>query len=343
MLGDLEREYFLKTQLAGDKPAKITPRDIAIGCPICREGKSFGRKQRCHLYEKYGLNEPLVHCFNCGWHSNLKNYLKQVDKSLYEEYKRRKKSIFLEKIRKNTSKNEKQKLNNNEERKITPHSENNHSIPETPKVLFDELQLCFKKNVKPLFDYLEKRGLKKFAHLFRYSDKNIFLNNKTLPIKESIIIPLWYKDKIYGFQARKTKEKFFYTFLPEENSGLKVWNYFNVKRDKPVFIFESVFDALSSGLPLENIIAGLGAEIPEHIIKTLKYPIFAFDNPFMDTKAREKYLQLIDRYHCVIWGKDLKVKDFNELLQFWDFEQIKNYILKNVKKGLKAKLMLEIL
>jgi len=327
MLEELDKSFFLKTQIAGDKPPKITPRDIAIGCPICREGNSFGKKQRCHLYEKYGLKEPLIHCFNCSWHSNLANYLKEVDKNIYEEYKRRKKSVYLDKIKAPR----KEKLNNIKEKK------------NTIQKIFNIEQFNFQQNTKPLFDYLAKRNLSKFAHLFYYSDKNVFFNDKNLPLKETIIIPLWYNENIFGFQARKIKDKFFYTFLPEENSGFKVWNYFNVNKDKPVFIFESVFDALSSGLPLQNIIAGLGADIPEEIIKTLKHPIFALDNPFLDKKAKEKYLQLVDKYHCIIWGKDLKVKDFNELLQIWDFQQIKEYIIKNVKKGLKAKLMLEIL
>jgi len=324
MISEIDKEFFLRTQLAGDKPAKIKPNDICFSCPLCREDSSFGKKQRLHLYTKPNLSQNLVHCYNCSYHSTLPNYLKEVDPELYKEYKQKTKNQYLDNLKSPRKKKEEIKI-----------------IEGQPNGFID-IPSSFKQNVKPLIEYLDKRNLKEFSYLFYHSDKDIFLNDKILPIKDSIIIPLMFNNKMYGFQARKIKEKRFYTYLPDINSGFKVWNYYNIDKNKPVFIFESVFDALSSGLPLNNIIAGLGADVPEKLIKELKYPIFALDNPFKDKKAKEKYQQLIDKYHCVLWGKDLNIKDFNELTNMWNKEKIKEYILKNVKKGLKAKLILDL-
>ena len=322
---ELEKEFFLKTQLGGDKPAKITKNDIAIGCPLCNEDTSFGKKQRCHLYKKPNLDQTLVHCYNCGWHSNLPNFLKVVNKDFYEDFRRRKKFSSFNKLKRI------KKLNNNEVKNINE-----------PSLFLDFKKLGFTQNVKPLLEYLEKRNLKEFSYLFYYSKDNIFFEDKTLPLKNCLIIPLFFKNKIYGFQARNLDTKFFYTFLPQENSGFKVWNFFNIEKNKPIFIFESVFDALSSGLPLKNIVAGLGADVPTNLVEQLKHPIFCLDNPFKDKKAREKYLQLIDDFHCVIWGRGKEEKDFNELLNKYNKSEIKEYIIKNVKKGLKAKIILEL-
>jgi len=34
------------------------------GCPICREGKSWGKKRRLF----YVTTDNFLHCHNCGWH-----------------------------------------------------------------------------------------------------------------------------------------------------------------------------------------------------------------------------------------------------------------------------------
>jgi hypothetical protein len=50
-------------------------------CPICREGKSWGKKKR--LY--YIVDKSAVCCHNCGWYSNFINWLIKVTGKTYNE------------------------------------------------------------------------------------------------------------------------------------------------------------------------------------------------------------------------------------------------------------------
>ena len=43
------------------------------GCPMCREGSSWGKKRR--LY--YKLDKNYVFCFNCGWKGSTLQFIKE--------------------------------------------------------------------------------------------------------------------------------------------------------------------------------------------------------------------------------------------------------------------------
>ena len=43
-------------------------------CPICREGKSWLKKQRCY----YIVKKNIIHCHNCGWHGNPVNWIMEL-------------------------------------------------------------------------------------------------------------------------------------------------------------------------------------------------------------------------------------------------------------------------
>ena len=46
-------------------------------CPICREGKSLGKKRRCYYIPK---NENIF-CHNCGWSGKPLRWIKEVASS----------------------------------------------------------------------------------------------------------------------------------------------------------------------------------------------------------------------------------------------------------------------
>jgi len=335
-LDEREKYYFKLTNIS-DLPPKEKECDIAICCPICREGKSWNKKQRLHFYFDHYLKKPNVKCFNCGFSGSLKTYLKTVNMNLYEQYKTEIRKIYLEKL-KNKSKqiNEIKELNEKSGKKF-----------KNEFILFDVPKEFVKIKGTPAEDYLAKRGLSQYTDLFYYCESNVKLKDKTLFIKNSIIIPLEKDGKLYGFQSRKLDKKEFYTFLP--NHGLKVWNIFNVDWDKAVFIFESVFDALSSGLPLNRIVANLGISFPQDLLDKLEKPIFCLDNQNYDEASRNQSLKYIDDYYVFIWpkiykGEPISAKDFNELIQNgWNKDMIKHLILDNIYKGFKGKLKLKLL
>jgi len=321
----IDERYFLMTNTATKSP-KIGQTDIAICCPICKEGNSWDRKQRCHLYIKDSFDKAMIHCYNCGIHCNIENYLYMVDETLLTQYKREKFKDKLDELK------PKEKI-----------IRTNEDITKEPTVFLNVEELPFRKYTKEVRDYLKTRKLEEFEELFYYCDEDVFLENKYLPIKNSIITPLTFKGKIYGFQARRLDTKLFSTFIPDANMGFKAWNYYNLDKDGPVFIFESVFDALSSGLPLKNITSALGSDFSPKLAEGLKHPIYSLDNQFLDRTSKEKCLKLVkENKYVVIWPVDIKVKDFNELLKYKTKEEIKKIIVGNVETGLKASIKLSI-
>jgi len=128
-------------------------------------------------------------------------------------------------------------------------------------------------------------------------------------ITNAIVIPLYHKSEMYGFYSRSIHEKTFFTHMNDANIGYKIWNWFNVDKTKPVFIFEGIFDAISSGLP--NVIAAIGAKIPDDRIKELDNPVFVYDN---DKTGLLNSLAMSKLGHKVyIQPNNLKQKDMNAL------------------------------
>jgi len=320
-IDNIDKKYFLMADTA-IKKAIIKPSDITICCPICKEGGSWNKKQRCHLYIKSTYDKPMVHCYNCDYHYGLESFLDLINKDLVQRYKTEKfseiKNIF-------------QKGKPKEIKKV---SEKTIKIDEPyTKYKLDDFKFL-KKSLK-VKEYLKSRNLSEFSELFLYADKNIEINNKFLPISDSIITPLFCKDEryVYGFQARKLSEKRFYNFIPDENSGFKIWNLNNVKKDEPLFIFESVFDALSSGLKIGNISAILGSDLDLKRFN-FKYPIYALDNQWVDNTSMKKTKKLLQTDYCVVWDKKFKVKDYNELLKLINKDSVRKLLISGVEKGL---------
>jgi len=313
MLPELDKRFFLMTQESWDKKATISNNDVAIGCPICEEGNSKGKKQRCHLYEY--KDSILVHCFNCGLHFHLKNYLKTYFPNLYSQY------IYDSFGFLNKSKD---------------------NLKETPKDKPSELKLFTFKEVnldfipatesKRAMAYLYKRGVDtKYFKLFYYT-KTFKRNEKDFG--EGIIIPFWFNnEKIYGYQYRSLDKKLFYIYLPEQNKGYKIYNYFTNKKE--VYVFESVFDLFSNDIPLENKISSFGSDLDVEKLKKFKKVIFCFDN---DKTGLEKAKKYAEKGFDIFIFPNIKQKDFNEILQASiknkkDPKEVRSKITKLIKKN----------
>ena len=318
MIPEIEKNYFLQTQANWDKPAKISNNTITIGCPICEEGKSKGKKQRCSLY--YYNENLMVHCFNCGIHHHFKNYLKNYFPELYKQY-------MLD---------------------IGIFKTNFEKPKEKPKELklfkIEDLQMGFYPIIKSKkgMAYLYSRGIDtKYFKLFYYSN-----NYKNLG--EGIIIPFWYdKEKIYGYQFRSINKKIFNIYLPEQNKSFKIYNYFT--NEKKVFIFESIFDLFSNNIPLENKISIFGSDVDTEKLKKFKEVIFCFDNDETGYKKAKKYIEL--GYKVFIWPDNILQKDFNEIIQKAiklkkDIKKVKEKITKiiynNIYEGIDALIRIKL-
>ena len=142
---------------------------------------------------------------------------------------------------------------------------------------------------------------------------------------------------MYGFYSRNISDKVFYTYMNDANIGFKVWNWFNIDKNQPCFIYEGIFDALAGGLP--NSIALMGAKLPEERLKELKHPVFVLDN---DKTGFINSLSYADRGHEVyIQPKKYQEKDMNKLMLDNPNISCGDLILSNLFKGLSASIRIK--
>jgi hypothetical protein len=229
------------------------------------------------------------------------------------------------------------------QKKITEQIEQNEQNKHLPNLVPEPKG--FSDFSEDVLEYLALRGIAPRED-WLYSPKNnrIVFEGATILLSEYIIIPLTYKNKWYGFQALGWKQKRFFIYLAEGNTSWKVWNYFNIDKNKPVYIFESIYDAISSGL--DNVISQLGATISKDRLDELDDPVFCLDNFRVDERAKEeseKYAS--EGYKVFMWPKEMpnNIKDFNDLLKKQvPLEKIKNLITSNIEEGISAAIKIKM-
>lgn len=315
-MNPIDRRYF-KMAVGESRIRSETPKDITARCPICGDSKISKNKARLHLYEKNGVT--LVNCFNeCPCvNKTVYNFLKEFYPGLLEGYKRETFGSRLETLK---------ELNFNglvgdwETPKIDGSSK--------PPVLFGIN--AFKKSER-VYDYIESRGLEWFPELGEiFEGVPITIDQKFFNIKDFIIIPLYCGDEWYAFYSRSLNEHRFQTYIPEKNEGWKLWNYFNIIKDEPLYIFEGIFDALSAYTHgLTNVVACLGATPPKERLNGLNC-VFCLDNDRTGKLNSIKYLK--QGYKAVCYPSSIHQKDANEMLQHG--ENVKEILINNVVEGI---------
>lgn len=334
-------------------PAELgtkTHGDYACHCDICGDGRRSSSK-RLHLFTKYNFEGDAIKCFNCNWTGNMWTYLMEFHPSLYNQYKREKASeafneILTIKKLDDTKTADPDVLPNNVSLDFggaLPIIE----IDNTPKV--PTPQLVAPLNLPKLSDfpdavtYIKNRGIEPKEE-WLYSTGKLKFDNKLLSLQDYIIIPLtWDDGRWYGFQALAWKRKDFRVVLLSQNTGWKVWNWTNINKQEPVYIFESIYDAMSSGYP--NAIAQLGANLEQDRINELKKPIFCLDNQNVDEASiRESMGYLKKGYEVFIWPKGSeKFKDTNDLRKRKvNYQLIQKMIENNLYKGMEGILKLKM-
>jgi len=295
-----------------------SPMDISAKCIVCGDSHKNPRKKRLHLYTKPSYDGDVVQCFNCGYSASPYRFIEEYNPSLLSSYKSEmgwnkinelKKPLIIRAKKKNLTKTFKKPEN---------------IIPVQKSKL--ALQYLIKRKIKPNNDWYIGLGILKEI-------------NSDINLEDFIIIPLLDENnEWYGFYSRSLKVKYFFTYLPPENQGYKVWNYFKINKNEPVYIFESIMDALSTSLDDTEIISCLGADINEERLQELKKPIFVFDN---DKTGREKSIKYSERgYKVVVWPKEIKQKDCNEMYNTMSKEAITSIIKENTFEGFNAKMNL---
>ena len=329
MLDRIDVKYF-KLAVGQDKIGNETEVDIAARCPVCGDSSKKRNSKRLHLYNKGSVTN--INCFNgdCSCQNKtVYSFLRDFFPALLEQYKRETFSGTMQKLASGSTADDVFSSFKKEPEPI---------LEETSPVQVQDLSpyLTELKNSELGLSYLTNRGINydETYGKWYFGHQDLNISDTLYKITNAIVIPLYYKNEMYGFYSRNIYDKTFYTYMNDSNIGYKIWNWFNIDKSKPVYIFEGIFDAISSGFT--NVIAAIGAKIPQDRINELSEPIFCYDS---DRTGRLNAIDMSQKGHKVFVQPPGYKKDMNE--NFMAGFDTKKLIQDNLYSGISATIRLK--
>ena len=284
-------------------------------CPICGDSKKNKSKTRGYLYAvKANTN---FKCHNCGASMSLNNFIKEIDSTLHKQY-------TMEKFK-------------------SGHTGRNF-VSEEPVFKFEAPKFKTKIKLPKASEhprpagYLTARKLDpenfyyaKHFKEFANSIKHTF--DDTRYEEERIIIPLYYKKNLIGFQGRSIDPnpiKYITVMINDESP--KIYGLDNIRTDAPVYVTEGPFDSTF----IRNAIAmcGADADISRWGISN---PVWIYDNEPRNREITNRISKTIDSGESVvIWPDNIDDKDINDMVM--SGLDVESVIKSNTYSGLEAKL-----
>lgn len=299
------------------------------GCPICREGKSWGNKRRCFYIPKFDN----IHCKNCHQSWNPKHWIHLVSGKSYFEIVEESKEFEYIPI---------ELLNRDDLSQYI----NTETLPMDSINLNDKQQLVFYKDneiVKECLRFIRKRRLNKAIN----KPDSFYISLKDYTHKNRLCIPFENdKNEIEFYQTRtiiKSNDDL-PKYLGKTGADKTVFGANRISEDFDyIFIFEGPIDSMF----VKNGVAIAGVDITLKQKQILnQYPfhqkIWVMDNQHVDKTALEVTMKLIEKGETVfIWPKMTSVKDINDICIRKKLNEFSaNIIVKNSFNGLQAKLNL---
>jgi len=284
-------------------------------CPICGDSQKNKNKARGYFYSV--KNNTNFKCHNCGVNISFNNFLKKIDPVVYKQY-------TFEKFKDN-------------------HTGRNF-VTDEPTFVFEKpvfktkivLPLC--SEVERGKSYLEARGIdpKKFyfAEKFKEFVNSIKHTFADTDIEESrIIIPLYYKKELIGFQGRALNSKSIkYITVMLDDDAPKIYGLDTIRTDAPVYVTEGPFD--STFIPNAIAMCGADADISKWGISD---PVWIYDNEPRNREITNRISRTIDAGEkVVIWPSHIEEKDINDMVL--SGLDAKSIVESNIYSGLEAKL-----
>tara|TARA_B100001778_G_scaffold308355_1_gene289060 strand:- start:71 stop:1126 length:1056 start_codon:yes stop_codon:yes gene_type:complete len=304
-------------------------------CPICREGKSLGKKRRCYYIPK---NENIF-CHNCGWSGKPLRWIKEVsgttDKDIIKELK-----DHVPDAEDIVERSEDTKPNF----KVA-------TLPKDSINLSDKLQLDFYNNssvVTAVRHLIKERRLDTAVN----KPSALYVSLTDMVHKNRLVIPFFNEqDEIEFYQTRtvlnkdhKVKPK----YLGKVNAEKTLFNIDRVSNDHDcVYIFEGPINAFFT----KNSIAVAGItergksftqRQEEQLNTTLKWydKTWILDSQWVDQASLVKSEVLLKQGERVfIWPEKFgkRFKDFNDIAIACKIDEIKyNFIEKNTFDGIEG-------
>lgn len=269
-------------------------------CPLCGDSKKSSSKTRAYFYRK--KENIFFICHNCNVSLSLRNFLKTMDRVLYNEYS----------------------LENMTQHKPKQHStilpENIGTLPVFGKKIFlPKVQNLAKSHAARV--YIEERQIPESTELYFAENFKEFVE-KLLPTHDPvrfddsrIIIPFRNEAGILqGFQGRSLEKnsKVKYITVKVDESAKKIYGLDRVDFSKPVYVVEGPIDSMF----ISNSLATMDSAL-YRVVETLGQHdyVFVYDNEPRNKNIIDMMRKTISKnLKICIWPSSLHEKDINDMV-----------------------------
>ena len=295
-------------------------------CPICGDSQKNKSKKRMYIYAK--KQDLFVKCHNCGYGSNLGNFIKQLDPHLHDQY-------VMERYSQGQTGRGKTKEPEFkfEAPKFKPRP-TTIKLPSIGSLIHTHHARLFYEGRKIPDSFLERAFYAEDFKSWAQSVSEIDYSNlgKEEP---RMVIPFFDTDgKLIAAQGRALGShelRYITTKVTDESTkvyGLERWNSENT-----TYIVEGPIDSMF----LPNCLAVAGGDL-QSIKIDKKQCVLIFDNEPRNIHTVKKLMNAIDDgWSVVIWSKDKKFKDINDLIMSGlSTDEILEMINKTTMNGLEA-------
>lgn len=305
-----------------------------FSCPVCGDSKKNKLKARGYIYRM--KTDLFVKCHNCGYGTNLGNFIKFVDHVLYDEY-------VLERYKAGAT-------------RYNDHKEVDRFVTETKlptieavdSVLDGTRRIDKLPEDHPVVKYVSDRLIPKDKwKLIYFAPKFKKFTNSVVPKFEEpivgehprLIFPYFTAEgKCFAFSARAfgDEEPKYFTIKIDEDKE-KIYGLDRVNYAEKIFVVEGQIDSLF----LPNCIAVSGASFDLLTIQKIKSNcVLVMDNEPRNKDIVRQLDSYIDKGYTVCMFPDtLKEKDINDMVKAGKtVDEIVELINKNSYTGAAAKL-----
>lgn len=300
-------------------------------CPVCGDSTKNKLKARGYIYRK--KSDLFVKCHNCNYGTNLGNFIKYVDPTLYNEY-------VLERYKSGAT-------------RYNDHKDVAQILPKKEELLEDNILEGLKRldrmdETHPAVKYVINRKIPrdKWSLLYFAPKFKAYTNSVDAKFQEPIegehprmIIPFFTPaGKCFAFQGRAygNEEPKYYTIKVDETQE-KIYGLDRLDYSKRIYVVEGPIDSLF----LPNAIAVSGASFDTPTIRQLlTNATIVMDNEPRNKEIVKQLAKYIDLgYNIVLYPDTIKEKDINEMiLSGMTSDEILRMINTNTFSGIEAKL-----
>ena len=337
----IPREYTIQKfhQLAGYPKPKHNGTIIEGGCPMCKEGKSWGRKRR--LY--YMVKDNYIFCHNCGWSGKPVRFIQELEGISYNE-------ILDEASDYDILPDD---VGKTKDTTYTPIQSG--TLPEDSINLYDDSQLLYYSDndiVTGVYDFAKKRKILTAVN----KPNSLWVSLRDFVHKNRLVLPFYDDNNDIQFYQTRTvfpTEKH-PKYLSKTGSEKTLFNINRIDPDLDhIFIFEGPIDACfcRNGIAVagiqDNSDTSMNSRQTEQLQKLpLHSKIWVLDSQQLDKTSRTKSINLAEQGHNVfVWPEEYgrRFKDFNDMAIGLGVNEIPyKFVLDNSYTGLKVRVMLDM-